>query len=101
MRAPPSSGRFLSRPSRSRSRSSCSVGAIEKPQETGQRRTQLGARHDRVDLAVAEVLLGPAEVLGQLLARDLLHDARAGERHEGIRLRKHYVTDCCDATAPT
>src|SRR5437763_820121 len=77
--APPSSGRFLNLPSRSRRRSSCSVGGIEEPQQAGKGVAQLGARDDRVDLAEAEVLLGAPEVVGQLLARDLLHDARAGK----------------------
>ena len=36
-----------------------------------------GARHDRVEVAEAQVLLGEPEVLRQLLARRLLHDARA------------------------
>ena len=54
---------------------------------------QLGARHDRVDVAEAEVLLGAAEVVGELLARDLLHDARAGEGHERVRLGERDVAE--------
>ena len=84
---------FLSLPSRSRSRSSCSLGGIEQPQQAGQGRPELRPLDDRVDLAVADVLLGAAEVVGEFLARDLLHDAWAGERHERVRLREEDVAE--------
>src|SRR5581483_5396626 len=74
-----------------RRRSSCSDGGIEEPQEAGQGRPQLRPWNDRVDVAEPVVLLGEAEVVRQLLARDLLHDARARERHERARLREQHV----------
>src|SRR4051794_8635245 len=77
--------------SRSRRRSSCSDWGIEEPQEPRQRRAELGARHDRVEIPETVVLLGEAEVVGELLPRELLYDPRTGERHQRAGLREEHV----------
>src|SRR5690348_17059701 len=59
---PPSNGMLRSLLSRSRRRSSCSDGGIEEPQQLRERRSQLGAGDDRVEVAEAVVLLREAEV---------------------------------------
>src|SRR5262245_64761086 len=89
--APPRRGMLRSLLSRSRSRSSCSDGGtflrgVEEPQELGDRRPELGPGDDPVDVPEAVILLGETEVLGQLLADELLDDARAGERHQSAGL---------------
>src|SRR5205085_9377848 len=71
---PPRRGMLRSLLSRSRRRSSCSDGGIEEPQQLRERRSELRSGHDRVEIAEAQVLLGEAEVVGQLLACELLHD---------------------------
>src|SRR5262245_33209288 len=86
-----SSGRPLSRPSRSRSPRSAS--ALKEPEEPREIRALLGSGNDRVDLAVAKVLLGATEVVGQLLLHELLHDARAGEREQRAGLGDHDVAE--------
>src|SRR5690242_5830908 len=100
--APPRSDMLRSLLKRSRSRSSCSDGGIEDPQEPAEGRAQLGPRDDGIDLAEAEVLLGAAEVVRQLLARQLLHDAGAGERHERAGLGEEDVAqrgEACEDAA--
>src|SRR5438105_5142570 len=77
--APPRSGTARSRLSRSRSRSSCSDGGIEQPQEPGEHGADLGPRQDRIEMPETEILLGEAEIVGELLARGLLYDPRPGE----------------------
>ena len=47
----------------------------------------------RVDVPEAEVRLGEAEVVRQLLARRLRHDARAGERHQRAGLGEQDVPE--------
>src|SRR5690606_33416938 len=47
---------------------------------------EFGARYHAVDHAVLEQELGRLETLGELLASDLLDDARAGEPDPGARL---------------
>jgi hypothetical protein len=42
----------------------------------------LGSRHDRVEVAEAQVRLGEPEVVGKLLPGRLLDDARSGEGKE-------------------
>src|SRR4051794_13782496 len=76
-RVPRSRGRLDNRPSLSRSRSSGSLG--KEPEEPRQVGTLLGSGDNRVEVAEAEVLLGEAEVVGELLACRLLDDAGAGE----------------------
>ena len=58
----------VSRPSRSRSPRSASP--LKEPEEPRQVRALLGSGDDGVDLAEAEVLLGAAEVVGELLLDD-------------------------------
>ena len=53
----------------------------------------LGARNDRVEVAEAQVLLGEPEVVRQLLARRLLHDARPGERDQRAGLGDRDVAE--------
>ena len=48
----------------------------------------LGSGDDGVEVAEAEVVLGEAEVVGQLLARGLLDDARARRRRSARRARR-------------
>src|ERR1700693_5072895 len=81
--APPSRGMLRSLLSRARSRSSCSDGGIEEPQQSRERRAERGgAGGERVEFADAEVLLRKGEVLGQLLPHEREDDPRPGERHE-------------------
>src|SRR5436190_2747516 len=97
-RTPPSRLRLRSRVSRSRRWSSWSVAiAREEAKEPGHVRLELGPRDDRVDVAEAKVLLGEPEVLGELLARRLLDDARAGEGHQGAGLRDDHVAEAREA----
>ena len=58
---------------------------------------QLGPRDDRVEVAEAEVGLGEAEVVGQLLARRLLDDPRAGERDQRAGLGDGDVAEAREA----
>ena len=58
---------------------------------------QLGARDDRVEVAEAEVRLGEAEVVRELLARGLLDDARAGERDQRAGLGDGHVAEAREA----
>src|SRR5690242_15751936 len=53
--------------------------AGEEREELREPPLQLRTRDDLVDVPEAQVRLGEAEVLGQRLARRLLHDARPGE----------------------
>ena len=55
------------------------AASVEEREEPAQERAQVGAADDRVEVAEAAVRLGQAEVVGELLAGGLLHDARAGE----------------------
>jgi hypothetical protein len=66
---------------------------LEEPHQSRERGAQLVPRHDRVEVAEAEVLLGEAEVVRQPLPRRLLHDARAGERDQRARLRERHVAE--------
>src|SRR5687768_12312220 len=75
--APPSRLIDFSFERRSRSRSSASLAIGEEPQQAREVGLQLGPGNDRVDVAEAQVRLGAAEVVRELLARRLLHDARA------------------------
>src|SRR5437588_1190358 len=93
-RAPPSRLTLRRRARRSRSRSSWSVAILrEQAQETRNAGTQLGSWYDLVDVTEAVVRLGETEVVRKLLARRLLHDARARERHQRIGLRDDDVTE--------
>src|SRR5438105_12345690 len=76
-----------------RRRNSASLGIAEEPEQAGEKRPQLAPLDDRVEVAVAEVGLGTAEVLGELLARRLLHDARAREREQCARLGDQHVAE--------
>ena len=64
------------------------VGSRSSVEQAGQRRAQLGARHDHVDHAVLEQIFGALEALRQLLADRLLDDARAGEADDARRARR-------------
>src|SRR3990170_9079988 len=74
--APPSRERLRRRLSRSRNRSSASLATTEEAQKAPEQGTKLAPRHDRIEMAEAEVRLGKPEVVGKLLARRLLHDTR-------------------------
>src|SRR5687768_14407247 len=83
--APPSSRSCRSRLSRSRRRSSWSLGIVTIGKESQELRdvgANLRPREHGVKVAVPQVGLGEAEVLGELLAGGLLHDARAREREQ-------------------
>ena len=74
-------------------RRSCSSAVIrEQPEQPGNVRAKLLARNDRVDMAEAVVRLREAEVVGELLAGRLLHDAWAGEREQRAGLGHDHVT---------
>src|SRR3954454_20405056 len=90
---PPSSGVERSRLSRSRSRSSCSDGGIEQPQELGEQRADLRARQKRVGIGGTAILLGEPEIVGPLLARRLLYDPRPGKRDQRSRLGEKHVPE--------
>ena len=64
-----------------------------QPQDATELVLQVGPLDHRVDEAVLEARLGAAEVLGQRLARRLLHDARTGEREQRVRLRDDEVAE--------
>src|SRR3954452_18616007 len=101
-RAPRSRLVLLSLLKRSRSLSSASPGMREQPQQLGDRRLQLRARNDGVEVAEAVVGLGEPEVVRQLLSRRLLHDAWTGERHERAGLGDENVAEtreACEQTA--
>ena len=70
-------------PGRARSR--------EQPQHAGQVFGLVGARHDRIEVSEAEILLGQAEILGKLLACRLLNDPRPGERDQRARLGDRHI----------
>ncbi len=76
-----------------RARRRSSRGPREKPDQLRDDGTELGARHDPVDVAEAEVRLGEAEVVRQLLARGLGDDPRACERHQGAGLGDEHVAE--------
>src|SRR5581483_8290884 len=95
--APPSRETFFNLLSLSRRRSSCSLGGIEQPQEPGDGGAELGSRHDRVEMAEAEVLLGEPEVVRELLAGRLLDDAGAGEGDQRAGLGEQDVAEAGEA----
>ena len=68
---------FLRLASRSRSRCSASPAIAEEPEQPADVRPQLAALDDRVDMPEAQVRLGEAEVVRQLLPRRPLDDPRA------------------------
>src|SRR5512132_4036232 len=101
-RVPPSRLRLRNRVRRSRRWISWSVATTgEESEEAGHVRLQLGPRHDRVDVAEAQVLLGKAEILRKLLARRLLHDARARERDQRAGLCDDDVAETGEARKHT
>ncbi len=59
---------------------------LEDAQHLGDARGQVATVHDRVNLPLGELGLGPAEVVGQALAGGLLDDARAREGDQRPRL---------------
>ena len=67
--------------------------SCEQPQETRKMLALLRARHDRVEVAEPQILLGEPEVVGKLLASRLLHDTRAGERDQRARLSDRHVAE--------
>src|SRR4051812_37727704 len=93
IRAPRRSGSERSLLSRSRRRISSSAAIREEAEDAGDVVAQVGARDDRVQVAEAVVGFGEAEVLGKLLARGLLHDARSGEGEQGARLGDRHVSE--------
>src|SRR5262245_40621136 len=96
MRAPRRSPNPFSRPSRLRRWTSSSAAiavAREEPQHAAEVGPKIPAPDDPVEMAEAHVLLGEPEVFRQLLARRLLHDARAGEGEERARLRDDDVAE--------
>ena len=66
---------------------------LKEPQEPRQVRALLGSGDDGVDVAEAQVVLGEREVVGQLLARDALDHARAGEGDQRARLGDRHVAE--------
>src|SRR6186997_1485777 len=98
-RVPPSRLRLRRRVSRSRSRSSWSVAIRGKePQESRDVRLQLWPGDDRVDVAEAKVLLRKSEILRQLLAGCLLHDARAGKGEQSTGLGDDHIAQAGEAS---
>src|SRR5215831_6854110 len=86
--------------SRSRSRISASLATSGWPEEADQlreRRPELRAGDDRVEVTEPEVRLGQAEVVRELLPRRLGDDAWAGERHERTGLGEDDVTEAREA----
>ena len=67
------------------------LAARQQGEQRGHRVAQLAAGHDQVDVAVAQVGLGQAEVVGGRLARRLLDHPRPGEREQGARLGDRHV----------
>src|SRR5207302_1013168 len=63
-----------------RRRNSASLGIAEEPEQAGQERPELPPLDDRVEVAVAEVGLGAAEVLADCASHRAAHEAEVHHR---------------------
>src|SRR5262249_28590149 len=100
-RVPRSNGRPRSLVNRSRRCRSSSAAIAEESQSAAEEGPQLAPGQDRVEVAEAKVRLGETEVVGQLLARRLLDDARAREREQRFRLGDDDVAKAREARQDT